>query len=84
MSGDQEILSDFIAPPNVTNITGTFTFTSIRALVGAPIPTTFKVSKASIAELPALSGQRISCDVLQFPLGTVNPPHTHPHSAVLV
>uniref|UniRef100_A0A2N9FKJ2 Germin-like protein n=1 Tax=Fagus sylvatica TaxID=28930 RepID=A0A2N9FKJ2_FAGSY len=51
---------------------------------GAPPPTAFKVSKASIAEFPALTGQSVSFAVLQFPAGSVNPPHTHPRSAELL
>nr|KAJ0225314.1 hypothetical protein LSAT_V11C100042300 [Lactuca sativa] len=45
----------------------------MRALVGAPFLTAFKVLKATMAEFPALNGQ-------SFPNGTVNPPHTHPQA----
>ncbi|KAA8544263.1 hypothetical protein F0562_022275 [Nyssa sinensis] len=32
---------------------------------------------------PALNGRSVSYAVLHYPAGTVNPPHTHPRSAVL-
>ncbi|XP_075633891.1 germin-like protein 9-3 [Castanea sativa] len=54
-AGDPDILSDFIVPPNVTTVDASFfTFTGMRFL--APT-TTFKVSKISLAEFPALNGQ---------------------------
>lgn len=85
MAGDPNILTDFIVPPNVTNPDGTFfTFTGFRSLVGAEPPSTFKVSKAGLAEFPALNGQSVSYAVLQYPSGTTNPPHTHPRSAELL
>ena len=59
-----------------------FTFTGFHVLVGQnPSPSTFKVSKASMVEFPALNGQSVSYAVLQFPGGNVNPPHTHPRSS---
>ncbi|KAJ4724841.1 germin-like protein 9-3 [Melia azedarach] len=84
-AGDPDITSDFIVPSNVTQIDGSFfTFTGMRALVGAPPPAAFKVLKASMAEFPALNGQSVSYAVLQFPSGSTNPPHTHPRSAELL
>ncbi|KAJ7957707.1 germin-like protein 9-3 [Quillaja saponaria] len=76
MAGNPDILSDFELPPNVTNLDGSFfTFTGLRALVGNPVPSAFKASKISMAEFPALNGQSVSYAVLQFPAGTINPPH---------
>ncbi|XP_059428975.1 germin-like protein 9-3 [Corylus avellana] len=75
-AGDPDILFDFIAPPNVTVDENFFTFTCMRSLIGAGPPTTFKVSKASMTEFPALNGQSISIDVLEFPAGSISPPHT--------
>lgn len=57
---------------------------SARAVVRAPPPTTFKVLKASLAESPSLTGQSVSYAVLQYPAGSINPPHTHPRSAKLL
>lgn len=37
-----------------------------------------------MGEFPALNGQSVSYAVLQFPAGTINPPHTHPRSAELL
>ncbi|KAK2640767.1 hypothetical protein Ddye_022530 [Dipteronia dyeriana] len=84
---DPDITSDFVLPSNVTGspVDGNFfTFTSTRALVSAQPPPNFKVTKASMAEFPALNGQSVSLAVLQFPAGTTNPPHTHPRSAELL
>ena len=85
IAGDPDITSDFIVPPSVTNVDSNFfTFTGMRILIQAPLPTAFKVTKASIAEFPALNGQSVSYAILQYPSGSVNPPHTHPRSAKLL
>nr|XP_043622620.1 germin-like protein 9-3 [Erigeron canadensis] len=86
IAGDPDILSDFIVPPVLKGpLDGNFfTFTGMRALVNAPFPTTFKVTKAAMAEFPALNGQSVSYAVLQFPNSTVNPPHTHPRASELL
>nr|XP_043622681.1 germin-like protein 9-3 [Erigeron canadensis] len=87
MAGDPDILTDFIAPPfSFGPLDGNFfTFTGTReALVKAAFPKTFKVTKAAMAEFPALNGQSVSYAVLQFPKGTVNPPHTHPRASELL
>ncbi|KAK9907828.1 hypothetical protein M0R45_000199 [Rubus argutus] len=82
---DPDIISDFIKPtPNATVDANYFTFTGMRVLIGGAPPTTFTVLKATMAEFPALFGQSVSYAVLQFPSGTVNPPHTHPRSAELL
>ena len=85
-SSDPDILSDFIIPSSSNApIDGTFfTFSGMRGLFNAPNPPNFKVTKASLAEFPALNGQSVSMAVLQFPAGGVNPPHTHPRSAELL
>ncbi|KAI4317510.1 hypothetical protein L6164_025375 [Bauhinia variegata] len=87
MAGDPDILTDFIVPQGVNNVDGNFfTYTGFRALVpgSQPAPTGFKIIKATMAEFPALNGQSVSYAALQFPGGTVNPPHTHPRSAELL
>ncbi|CAI9302039.1 unnamed protein product [Lactuca saligna] len=85
-AGDPDILTDFIPPPISFGPLGGsyFKFTGMRTLVGAPFPTTFKVTKAAMAEFPALNGQSVSYAVLQFPSNTVNPPHTHPRASELL
>ncbi|KAJ4724842.1 germin-like protein 9-3 [Melia azedarach] len=84
-AGDPDITSDFIIPSNVTQIDGNFfTFTGMRSLVGAPLPATFKVLKASMVEFLALNRQSVSYVVLQFPSGSTNLPHTHPRFAELL
>ncbi|XP_077232108.1 germin-like protein 9-3 [Tasmannia lanceolata] len=83
-ASDPDIISDFILPPNATADGNFFTFTGMRTLVGAHLPTTFKVIKATKAEFLALDGQSVSYAVLLFPSASVNPPHTHPRSAELL
>ncbi|XP_062153504.1 putative germin-like protein 9-2 [Alnus glutinosa] len=84
-AGDADITSDFAVPPNVPLVDGNFfTYTGMRALVGAARPTTFKISKASMVEFSALTGQSVSFAVLQIPVGSMNPLHTHPRSAELL
>ncbi|KAL7202244.1 hypothetical protein ACSBR1_033839 [Camellia fascicularis] len=86
-AGDPDILSDFIVPATFNNpIDGNFfTFIGMRGLpANSTNPPIFKVTKATMAEFPALNGQSVSMAVLQFPAGGVNPPHTHPRSAELL
>lgn len=85
MAGDPDILSDFLVPANQTNVDGNFfTYTGMRVLVNEDFPTNFTILKATMVEFPALNGQSVSYAVLQFPTGTLNPPHTHPRSAELL
>ncbi|XP_027348540.1 putative germin-like protein 9-2 [Abrus precatorius] len=85
MGGDPDILTDFIGPSNGNPDGNFFTFTGFRVFVGQNTPPpTFKVTKASMAEFPALMGQSVSYAVLQYPNGSINPPHTHPRSAELL
>lgn len=88
-ASDPDILTDFIVPANtsINAIDGnffTFTFTRMRTVIEGDDPPNFKVSKASMAESPALNGQSVSTAILQFPAGAINLPHTHPHSAKLL
>ncbi|KAL6329006.1 hypothetical protein AAG906_007296 [Vitis piasezkii] len=82
-ASDPDILSDFIVPENSNAINGSFfTFTGMRVL-DSSVPPNFKVTKASMAEFPALNGQSVSFAVLQYPAEGVNPPHTHPGALVV-
>ncbi|KAG6628736.1 hypothetical protein CIPAW_14G033900 [Carya illinoinensis] len=67
-AGDEDIISDFVVPTNFTPDDSYFTFTNLRAVVGAPLPTIFKVSKASLAEFPALAGRSVSMRFSNTPL----------------
>ncbi|KAF4381171.1 hypothetical protein F8388_012093 [Cannabis sativa] len=86
MAGDPDILTDFVLPINASQgVDGSFfTFTGLESLMGADPPATFKATKVSMAEFPALNGQSVGYAVLQFPPMTANPPHTHPRSAELL
>ncbi len=92
MAGDPDILTDYVIPAgsNAENITGDFfTFTGFRnplsMNMSMPMPNAnFTVTKATMAEFPALNGQSVSYAVLMYPPATLNPPHTHPRSAELL
>ncbi|TYH30310.1 hypothetical protein ES288_A01G084700v1 [Gossypium darwinii] len=87
ISGDPDIISDFVVPMGVNNtlLDGNFfTFTGMRPLINSDPPTNFTVTKATMAEFPALNGQSVSYAVLQKPAGSVNPPHTHPRATELL
>lgn len=59
-AGDEDILSNFIVPQNVTTVNGNFfTFTGLQSIVGSNPPPTFKVSKTSLVEFPALNMDRV-------------------------
>ena len=87
MAGDPDILTDFIPPTSMVgmpmNITGDyFTYTGFHP---SPLPPlAFTLTKASMAEFPALNGQSVSYARLVFPPGTVNPTHTHPRASELL
>ncbi|XXG48999.1 hypothetical protein AAC387_Pa02g3300 [Persea americana] len=85
-ASDPDITSDFIIPPSINAVDGNFfTYTGMRGILDADFPATLNVTKATMAELPALNGQSVSSAVLRYPAGgSVNPPHTHPRSAELL
>ncbi|XP_020590853.1 putative germin-like protein 9-2 [Phalaenopsis equestris] len=86
-AADPNILTDFITPPGLTPNATFFTFTGFKhAITSKPNNVPFKLTKATQAEFPALTGQSVSLSVLQFapsPTG-LNPPHFHPRSAELL
>ncbi|KAI3994493.1 hypothetical protein MKX01_012750 [Papaver californicum] len=82
-AGDPDIITDFVIPANTTLDGSSFTFTGIRNLYASD-PLTFRVTKIGMKELPPLNGQSVSMAILDFPAGSVNPPHTHPRSAELL
>ncbi|XVF05144.1 hypothetical protein REPUB_Repub05bG0146400 [Reevesia pubescens] len=85
LAGDPDIITDFLVPANQKEVDGNFfTFTGMRVLLNEDFPSNFTVLKASMAEFPALNGQSVSYAVLQYPEGSLNPPHTHPRSAELL
>jgi quercetin dioxygenase-like cupin family protein len=83
-AGDPDILTDFVAPANQSIDGNFFTFTGMRVLVSAPAPTNFTVLKAAVKEFPALEGQSVSYAILEYPIGSTNPPHTHPRASELL
>ncbi|CAL5075509.1 unnamed protein product [Urochloa decumbens] len=88
VAGDPDILTDYIVPLSVIpgNIIGGafFTYTGLRAAVTSTAPANFTVTKASMAEFPALNGQSVSFAALSYPPGSVNPVHTHPRASELL
>ncbi|KAM5554393.1 putative germin-like protein 9-2 [Rosa sericea] len=84
LASDPDILSDYILPQNSTTVNATyFTYTGFRDIFDQT-PETFKATKASIVEFPALNGQSVSYAVLQFPPSTLFPPHTRPDATGLL
>ncbi|KAF5196479.1 Germin-like protein 9-3 [Thalictrum thalictroides] len=84
-ASDPDILTDFVPPPNSNGVDSSFfTYTGQRGIFDKPTPPTFNVTKATMAEFPALNGQSVSFATLRFPAGSTNPPHTHPRSAELL
>ncbi|CAL8120462.1 unnamed protein product [Prunus armeniaca] len=85
LASDPDIISDFIVSQNFNGtINGSFfTFTGFRGIFDQA-PKTFKGSKASLVEFPALNGQSVSYAVLQFPPNTLFPPHTRPDATGLL
>ncbi|KAF9594396.1 hypothetical protein IFM89_030998 [Coptis chinensis] len=84
-ASDPDIVIDFLVPANSTGVNGTFfTYSGMRGIFDGEDPATFKVTKATFLEFPALLGQSVSLAVLQFPAGSTNPPHSHPRSAELL
>ncbi|KAF8753197.1 hypothetical protein HU200_011643 [Digitaria exilis] len=87
VAGDPDILTDYIIPANFNpaNITGDFfAYGGLRAALTGPAPVNFTVTKASMAEFPALNGQSVSFASLFYPPGSVNPTHTHPRASELL
>nr|XP_043631178.1 germin-like protein 9-3 [Erigeron canadensis] len=85
VSSDPDILTDYVLPPNTTATdVNYFTYTGMRSLVNATYPANFTVVKASLNEFPGLLGQSVSCAILEFPAGSVNPLHIHPRATELL
>ncbi|XP_071705801.1 germin-like protein 9-3 [Rutidosis leptorrhynchoides] len=85
VSSDPDILTDFVPPPNSTVTDANyFTYTGLRSIVNATYPTNFTIIKATLNEFPGLLGQSVSCAVLEFPAGSLNPLHIHPRASELL
>ncbi|XP_020573534.1 putative germin-like protein 9-2 [Phalaenopsis equestris] len=84
-AADPDITSDFIVPAETPVNADFFTYRGFgEALSGGPKEGSFKATKASKVEFPALDGQSVSLTVLQFAPRGLNPPHTHTRSAELL
>lgn len=84
LASDPDILSDYILPQNSTTVNATFfTYPGLRGIFDQA-PETFKTTKASMVEFPALNGQSVSYAVLQLPPSTLFPPHTRPDATGLL
>lgn len=83
---DPDILTDFILPFSSSGGVNAsfFTYSGFRGVFSSPDPSTFRATKASLTEFPALNGQSVGMAILEFPISSVNPPHTHPRSAELL
>ncbi|PHT31463.1 putative germin-like protein 9-2 [Capsicum baccatum] len=77
IASDPDILSDFIAPEKQNSVDANFfTYTAMRGIFQKSVDKC-TTTKATKAEFPVLNGQGVSLAVLQFPPGSVNPPHYH-------
>ncbi|KAJ0045586.1 hypothetical protein Pint_05322 [Pistacia integerrima] len=88
MAGDQDITTDIVVPTNYSGnsvVDGNFfTFTDMHSVVNSDYTQAFTATKASLTNFLALDGQSVSCTFLQFPVGAINPLHTHSRSAELL
>ncbi|XP_031736138.1 putative germin-like protein 9-2 [Cucumis sativus] len=83
-SSDPDPVVDYLTSPLDAIINGTFfTFTGLRSAF-TDFPSNFKPTKATFSEFPALLSQSVSMAILQYPAGSINPPHSHPRSAELL
>lgn len=84
LANDPDITSDFILTSNYTSLDGDFfTYSGFRGMLDK-IPESFTVTRAGMAEFPALSGEGVSFSAHHFPPGGINPLHTHPRAAELL
>ncbi|KAL2333844.1 hypothetical protein Fmac_015057 [Flemingia macrophylla] len=83
VAGDPDIIYDFVSPQNYSVNGSFFTYTGFRGVLDQ-IPLSFKATKVTVVEFPALSGQSISYALFQYPGGSINPPHIHPRAAELL
>ncbi|KAJ1432404.1 RmlC-like cupin domain superfamily [Sesbania bispinosa] len=83
IAGDPDIIFDFTSPQNYSVNGSFFTYTGLRGVINQ-IPLSFKATKVTMVEFPALNGQSISYALFQYPAGSINPPHTHPRAAELL
>ncbi|KAI5310993.1 hypothetical protein L3X38_026282 [Prunus dulcis] len=84
LASDPDILFDYIVPPNNKVDANFFTYTGFRDIFD-DVPGSLNVTKATLAEFPALNGQSVSYAIIKYPAnGGVNPPHTHPRAAELL
>ncbi|XWS66650.1 hypothetical protein CRYUN_Cryun05aG0218800 [Craigia yunnanensis] len=83
-ASETDLKVDSVLSPNFTAVDANFSHTTFRVLIGADLPTAFEIMKVSEAEFPALNAQGVSYAVQQFPSGSLNPVHSHPHAAELI
>lgn len=86
-AADPDITSDYLVPTGVNPDAKFLTFTGLRNILwssNTPSNVTFKVTKVTNDEFPALNGQSVSYALLQYAPGGLNAPHTHPRSAELL
>lgn len=83
-ASDPSLLTDFFTPNNTNNIDANFfTFHGMRKVLFQN-PPNFTLTKTSLLQFRAKIGQSVSLALLQFPGGSVNPPHTHLRAAELL
>ncbi|BBN12853.1 protein MpCupin87 [Marchantia polymorpha subsp. ruderalis] len=86
-ASDPELTSDFFVPEGkvAADLDGAFftntTLENVQPNLNSAFATVTPVNQNAF---PALTGLGISSALIQFPPGTVNPPHTHPRGTELL
>ncbi|ONI21190.1 hypothetical protein PRUPE_2G051900 [Prunus persica] len=91
LASDPDILSSYIVPENNKVDANFSTYTGFWDIFD-DVPGTLNITKAALAEFPALDGQNVSYAMLKYPANEDSSdwkefnlhPHTHPHAAELL
>ncbi|KAJ4979546.1 hypothetical protein NE237_010326 [Protea cynaroides] len=87
-AADPELVSDFSIPDGVdqSKLDGAFfTYTGLRGGAAASSSSALAGRMAvTVSNFPALNGMGVSLELLEFPAGAVNVPHTHPRGAEIL
>lgn len=79
-ASDPELTSDFAVPTgvNASTLDGNFFTSTVLRNVSAKPGNFATVTTVNVGVFPALQGLGVSNAFVQFPTGSVNPPHIHP------
>ncbi|KAJ4978371.1 hypothetical protein NE237_009151 [Protea cynaroides] len=86
-SADPELVSDFAIPDGIdqSKLDGAFfTYTGLRGGAASSNSALAGRMAVTVSNFPALNGMGVSMELLEFPAGAVNVPHTHPRGAEIL